>query len=164
MTEEILKIWSIGKVDSKTFDKMIYSIFKLILFNKGNELVSFEPKINIAKKKVELLNLLTGKIDIDALGKRSILQIRHYLIILFAKLENDEINIDVIHQLALTNKGSELKKIVEQKPSIYIPNDLQYDNKFESHLGEYNDEYYQSLQKDIEEAEKEIALKGSSKN
>ena len=116
--ENLNKFLQENKIDLATFEKVIYSILKLLIYKNGQSVDLYEPNVDMLNYKFkirntqsnDILDLKLDKTKVEKiLGQSYLLSFRNYLVSCVTNMQSLKPDIEKLYELAETNNSSELQ-------------------------------------------------------
>lgn len=139
-----------NNIDLEGFNKMTYSLIKIILLEKKYKIELFEPNIDLGNKKIEIINVESNTINKEIFDRKTAMIYRNYLVRLLNIMKANEIDINEMYQDSKTNNYYRLQEILLKLKVIHS-----HSNKKENQTNDIDDKLYHQ-QKD--EAENEYYI------
>jgi len=106
-------------ISEDELDKILYSLAKLILCNKGVQLELYEPILTNENKIIEIINNKSNKSETFLIsGKQEILEFRRYLILILETINKNRSIIEEVYQFAKSNDVIGLISIAERLNNV----------------------------------------------
>ena len=87
-----------NNIDLEGFNRMTYSLIKIILLEKKYKIELFEPNIDLGNQKIEIINVESNSINKEIFDRKTAMTYRNYLVRLLNIMKANEIDINEMYQ------------------------------------------------------------------